>query len=139
MPRTKKILLDLANLGHKVTYIPLTDTATHGATVKELQLHGIEIFHGHFDLESLFQERHGLYDTIMVCKPHHAEPMLWRMRKHFPKAHLIYDTEAIIFQRELVKTTKPKARVGKRFYPKIRKEKSVNALSVDLRFYSVNQ
>ena len=101
MPRTKKILLDLASLGHKVTYIPLTDTATHGATVKELQLHGIEIFHGHFDLEALFEERQGFYDTIMVCKPHHAEPMLWRMRKHFPKAHLIYDTEAIIFQREL--------------------------------------
>lgn len=101
MPRTKKILLDLASLGHKVTYIPLTDTATHGATVKELQLHGIEIFHGAFDLEALFEERQGFYDTIMVCKPHHAEPMLWRMRKHFPKAHLIYDTEAIIFQREL--------------------------------------
>ena len=101
MPRTKKILLDLASLGHNVTYIPLTDTATHGATVKELQLNGIEIFHGSFDLETLLRERHGFYDTIMVCKPHHAEPMLWRMRKHFPKAHLIYDTEAIIFQREL--------------------------------------
>lgn len=101
MPRTKKILLDLATLGHKVTYIPLTDTASHQATVKELQLHGIEIFHGHFDLESILEERRGYYDTIMVCKPHHAEPMLWRMRKLFPKAHLIYDTEAIIFQREL--------------------------------------
>ena len=101
MPRTKKILLDLANLGHKVTYIPLTDTATHNATVKELQFHGIEIFHGTFDLETILEERRGFYDTIMVCKPHHAEPMLWRMRKLFPKAHLIYDTEAIIFQREL--------------------------------------
>lgn len=101
MPRTKKILLDLATLGHKVTYIPLTDPKTHLATVKELQLHGIEIFHGHFDLETLLEERRGFYDTVMVCKPHHAEPMLWRMRKLFPKAHLIYDTEAIIFQREL--------------------------------------
>jgi len=101
MPRTKKILLDLASLGHKVTYIPLTDTATHDATVKELQLHGIEIFHRFFDLQALFEERQGFYDTIIICKPQHAELILWSMRKYIPKVHLIYDTEAIIFQREL--------------------------------------
>ncbi len=99
MPRTRKMLLDLACLGHKVTYIPLTDASTHEATVKELQQQGIEIFHGAFDLTALLEERTGFYDTVIVCKPHHAEPMLWRMLKHFPKAHLIYDTEAIIFQR----------------------------------------
>ena len=101
MPRTRKMLLDLACLGHKVTYIPLTDASTHDATVKELQRQGIEIYHGRFDLTSLLEERTGFYDTVIVCKPHHAEPMLWRMLKYFPKAHLIYDTEAIIFQREM--------------------------------------
>lgn len=101
MPRTRKILLDLATLGHKVTYIPLSDPATHPETVRELQLQGIEIFHGSFDLQGILEGRRGFYDTVIVCKPHHAEPMLWRMRKLFPKAHLIYDTEAIIFQREL--------------------------------------
>lgn len=101
MPRTRKMLLDLAALGHKVTYIPLTDATTHEPTVRELQLQGVEIFHGQLDLALLLEERAGFYDTVIVCKPHHAEPMLWRMLKYFPKAHLIYDTEAIIFQREM--------------------------------------
>ncbi len=101
MPRTRKILLDMAALGHKVTYIPLIDSKSFPETIKELQFNGIEIFHSSFDLQNLLEQRRGFYDTVMICKPHNAEPLLWRLRKLFPKAHLIYDTEAIIFQREL--------------------------------------
>ncbi|MSR32355.1 MAG: glycosyltransferase [Gemmataceae bacterium] len=100
MPRLKLLLLDLAALGYLVTYVPLIDATPKGPTLRELQRLGIEVFHGSFSLANLLEERKGFYDTVIVGKPHNAEQMLWRLRNLFPHACLIYDTEAIVHQRE---------------------------------------
>jgi GT2 family glycosyltransferase/glycosyltransferase involved in cell wall biosynthesis len=102
-PRANAILKDLAELGHLVTFFPLSaDSFPHQPYTDELKRMGIEVFYGEsINIYHLFHERKDFYDAVLISRPHNALRFIEELRKAFPQAHIIYDAEAIYANREI--------------------------------------
>ena len=103
-PRAYKMLEFLAELGFVVTFIPLTDPTPHQPTTQQLQQLGIEVFYGnHFNVETLFRERAGYYDVVVISRLHNGARWLSLARQWFPTALCVYDAEALFCMRDILK------------------------------------
>ena len=102
-PRANAILRDLAELGHLVTFSPLSaDSFAHQPYTDELKRMGIEVFYGeNINIYDLFHERKDFYDAVLISRPHNALRFIEELKKVFPQARIIYDAEAIYANREI--------------------------------------
>jgi glycosyltransferase involved in cell wall biosynthesis len=94
------MLTMLAEMRYRVTFVPLLDPTSREPWVSNLQQMGIEVIAGPLDLEKFAAERAGLYDVVIISRPHNMRAAHALMRQHCPKATLIYDAEALYFLRE---------------------------------------
>lgn len=103
-PRDNKMLEYLSQLGYVVTFVPTASRAAWQPSTEQLQQMGIELFYGNsFSIEELLRARTGLYDIVIISRPHNGERFLKLARQAFPKARLIYDAEALFSKREILR------------------------------------
>jgi len=103
-PRDNKLLEYLSQLGYVVTFVPTASRAKWQPTTEQLQQMGIELFYGDsFISEELVCSRAGLYDIVIVSRPHNGDRFLKLVRRVFPEARIVYDAEALFSKREILK------------------------------------
>ena len=94
------MLTMLAEMRYRVTFIPLLDPTPREPWVTNLQQMGVEVITGPLAFDAFVAERAGLYDAVIISRPHNMQVAHAIVRQHFPKAALIYDAEALYFVRE---------------------------------------
>ena len=103
-PRSQWMLRFLAELGYVCTFFPLSDAVAHQPDTREFQDLGVEMCVGeHVHLDQFLEERRGLYDLVVVSRPHNAARVSERVRHVFPNAWLIYDAQCISAAREILR------------------------------------
>jgi GT2 family glycosyltransferase/glycosyltransferase involved in cell wall biosynthesis len=104
LPRTFKMLELLCELGHVVTFVPLTIRTQHQPTTRRLEQLGIEVFSGDdFLPEDVLHDRAGYYDVVVISRPHNGARYLDLVRERFPRARIVYDAEAVFCVREFLR------------------------------------
>jgi GT2 family glycosyltransferase/glycosyltransferase involved in cell wall biosynthesis len=102
-PRAHVMLRLLAEAGFVITFVPLTVHTQHPQTTHELQQLGIEVLHGDVPVEDVMESRAGHYDVVVVSRPHNGATVLPVVRRHFPRARIVYDAEALFCLRDFLK------------------------------------
>ena len=102
-PRTKALLDFMISEGFQVTFFPLFNNAAVHENLLFYQQKGVEIFDRSDSPAKFLYERKGLFDTIVVSRPHNAARIIGILNWLFPNAELIYDAEALFFSREIEK------------------------------------
>lgn len=101
LPRARRLVEDLVSMGYVCTLFPLADSHAYQPDTRELQQKGVEVFFGTgLDIQGFLKSRAGLYDMIIVSRPHNASRTMRSLRVLYPAATIIYDAEAIYSQRE---------------------------------------
>jgi GT2 family glycosyltransferase/glycosyltransferase involved in cell wall biosynthesis len=98
--RTWTMLTMLADMGCRATFVPLLDATLREPWVTNLRQMGVEVVTGPIVFEEFAAGRAGLYQTVIISRPHNMHAAHAAVRRHFPKATLIYDAEALYFVRE---------------------------------------
>ena len=94
----------LCELGHVVTFVPLTIRTQHQPATRHLEQLGIEVFSSDdFLPEDLLHDRAGYYDVVVISRPHNGAKYLDLAREHFPRARIVYDAEAVFCVREFLR------------------------------------
>lgn len=92
-------LLDiLLDAGIKVLYLP-DDRYPRQPYTRLLQQRGVEVLHGHFNLEHWLQLNAAYLDAVLIARPHVASKYIREMRR-FSRARLVYYTHDLHFLRE---------------------------------------
>lgn len=103
-PRAHAMLRTLAEAGFVITFVPLTNRTRHQPATRHLQQLGIEVFYGEdLRVEELLESRAGYYDVVVVSRPHNGATFLPLARRHFPRARIVYDAEALFCVRDFLK------------------------------------
>lgn len=102
-PRSWAMLEMLASLGYRVTLYPYHDRTAYQPWVYRLQRAGIEVMIGKGELAELATARSGLYDALIVSRPPNFQAVAPLLGPLFPGAGVVYDAEALWFQREKLK------------------------------------
>jgi glycosyltransferase involved in cell wall biosynthesis len=104
LPRTFRMLELLGELGHVVTFVPLTIRTQHQPATRDLEQLGIEVFSGDgFLPEDVLHDRAGHYDVVLISRPHNGAKYLDLARTLFPRARIVYDAEAVFSVREFLR------------------------------------
>lgn len=102
-PRMLSMLQLLAEMDYKVTFVPVGDTARWQPETEELQQLGIEVLYGQLKLADLLENRKALYPMVLISRPHNAAAVMPLVCKFLPGATLIYDAEALFYQRDVLR------------------------------------
>ena len=103
-PRSQQMLRLLAELGYVCTFFPLSDPAAREPDTRELQDMGVEVITGDYArIDAFLEERRGLYDLVLISRPHNAARIVQRVKDAFPNAWLVYDAECIYAAREILR------------------------------------
>jgi GT2 family glycosyltransferase len=105
-PRSNRILSELVNLGHAITFYPTSCPHEDWADVYEDIPAGAEIMldHGWDKLTEFLHRRAGYYDLIIISRPHNMALFKSLMSKKpgiCGKARIIYDAEALFSSRKI--------------------------------------
>ena len=104
-PRTRQLLRMLAELGFILTFKATTGCTPDPSVTSELQQLGVEVLAGDSpDSERLLRDRSGYYDIVVVSRPHNGSRLLPAIRATQPNARVIYDAEALYFERETLRS-----------------------------------
>ncbi len=104
-PRSHRILTGVVERGHAVTFFP-TDPQQRWEEIYRHIPRDVEVMPGRTpgQLETLLEERHTYFDTILVSRPHNMEYLGALVRTHpdwFETIPIVYDAEALFSLREL--------------------------------------
>jgi len=105
-PRSNRLLLELVNLGHAVTFYPLLWPREDWADVYQDIPAEVEVVldQGLERLSEFFIQRSGYYDAIIISRPHNMasfKSMLSANPGICGRAKVIYDAEALDSYREI--------------------------------------
>ena len=101
-PRARKLLQMLSDLGCVISFAATTAAVSCAATTRELQALGIEVIPGTaMEPERLLRARERFYDSVIVSRPHNGARLLDLVRETQPQATIVYDAEALYFERAL--------------------------------------
>ena len=104
-PRANRMVTSLRDLGWSVTLFPLLYPERLEPCTGNLQALGIEVITGRgdrrLDLRAFLEQRTGLYDLVLISRPHNMKEALPLVRECAPRARVVYDAEAIFAQRDL--------------------------------------
>jgi GT2 family glycosyltransferase len=107
-PRANSILRELVAAGARVTLFPMAAVEEHWAQVRASVDESVEtlVQLSAFHLHAFLRERRGMYDAIVVCRPHNMETYvdaLTRTPDLAGDAFVVYDAEALFTPREAVR------------------------------------
>ena len=110
-PRAHALLHLLRRREYPVTFFPVHDPTPYEPWRGELQRAGVEVvvdrpFH------TFATERAGLYDVVLVSRPHNFSAVRPDLTRCFPRAVVIYDAEALFFVRENARSAVPESADG---------------------------
>lgn len=103
VPRAKSLLDFMVELDYRVT---IFQTFHQNVTPRGLDHHlfrGVEVVTNEPDFSAFAKERSGFYDTIFISRPHNLRRFYSIARLRFPRAKIIYDSEALFYAREKLK------------------------------------
>jgi glycosyltransferase involved in cell wall biosynthesis len=91
----------LAELGCTVTLVP-HDRALPSAASSALERRGVEVFTRSWlrSIPAHLRERGSLYDVVWISRKHLAAKYVHHVRRHAPKARIVFDTVDLHFVRE---------------------------------------
>jgi GT2 family glycosyltransferase/glycosyltransferase involved in cell wall biosynthesis len=99
--RLRYLMSCLQDLGYGVTFLP--DNRAHaGRYTSDLQAAGIEAVYGPWadSLQRFFAERGGEFDFVMISRHYVASRYLPLLKRHCPRARVIFDTVDLHYLRE---------------------------------------
>src|SRR5262245_26236595 len=104
-PRSREMLLALVALGHRVSFYPLSFPSEGWPTVYGDIPREVEVLlgRGRAGFEAFLAERQGLYDVILISRPHNMQllrPSLVRESRRRDAVPIVYDAEALSSLRE---------------------------------------
>lgn len=102
-PRTKAFLDFLILEDFQVTFFPIYNNIASLENLDFYQQKGVEVFDRSDNPGKFLYERKGLYDYVVVSRPHNALKVYKTLCWLFPNANFIYDAEALFFSREIEK------------------------------------
>ena len=107
-PRTREMLQALVALGHRVTFYPLSFPSESWEAVYAVIPREVEVMlgAGQTGLEAFLQQRRGLFDAILVSRPHNMETvraLLAPRGRWLDPTPVIYDAEALSCLREVAR------------------------------------
>ena len=107
-PRAARLAHAVAAQGHAVTYYPLLFADETWADVYAVLPERMEVItqQGVAGLAAFVEQRAGMYDMIIVSRPHNMEVVQQLRRNHaewFGGARIVYDAEALFSAREMAK------------------------------------
>jgi GT2 family glycosyltransferase len=103
IPRAKNILDFMVELGYRVTFF---QTCHQNVTPQWLDHHlfrGVEVVTSDPNFSAFAKERAGFYDKVFISRPHNLRRFHNISRLRFPRAKIIYDSEALFYIREKLK------------------------------------
>ncbi|HET8626083.1 MAG TPA: class I SAM-dependent methyltransferase [Thermomicrobiales bacterium] len=98
-PRTLALVQGLVEAGDVLTYLPATDPRPYEPATTNLQDAGVEVLYGVSDIPAQLAARAGLYDAVIVSRPHNAG-LIAAAREANPDALIVYDAEAVFALRD---------------------------------------
>jgi glycosyltransferase involved in cell wall biosynthesis len=98
--RTVALLRCLSDLGYPITFFPSLDTSVIPSHVAALRRWHVEVIAEPPAFWRFARDRAELYDIVVVSRPSNFAGTHQLIRRYFPSARLIYDTEALDFRRE---------------------------------------
>jgi GT2 family glycosyltransferase len=99
-PRTHALLRLLRAHQYPVTFFPSYDPTPYQPWLRDLQGAGVEAVCDGRPFAEFARERSGLYDLVLVSRPHNFGAVLPDLARAFPRAVVVYDAEALFFVRE---------------------------------------
>ncbi|NLW32906.1 MAG: glycosyltransferase family 4 protein [Fibrobacter sp.] len=104
-PRAFEILRILAENGFQVTFFP-TLYQNREQIADDLERIGVEVIYRKSKLfnlvfSSFLKKRKGVYDIVIISRPHNMKFLYKTAVKYCPKAKIVYDAEAIFCLREI--------------------------------------
>jgi glycosyltransferase involved in cell wall biosynthesis len=107
-PRANSILRELVAAGARVTLFPMAAITEHWPEVRASVDDSVEalVQLSAFHLHAFLRERRGMYDAIVVCRPHNMETYvdaLTRTPDLVGDAFVLYDAEALFTPRDAVR------------------------------------
>ena len=101
-PRTYQLLQIFADMGNRITYLPLQiPTLVHDIT-RILQMKGIEVLYDNqkIDFKAFLKSRPNYYDVVFVSRPHNMQEVKVHLKDYAGRAKVVYDAEALFSFRE---------------------------------------
>ncbi len=92
-PRAYRLLLSLKQLGHTIYFYPTLKQSTEELDIEALRNFGVDVW---TDIDS---HKDKIVDVVIMSRPHNVHYHLPPIRRAFPNAKIIYDTEALWFRR----------------------------------------
>lgn len=92
-PRAYRLLLSLKQLNHKIYFFPTLKSSIDDLDLESLKNFGVEVWR---DLE---EGKNSEIDLVIMSRPHNVHYYMPLIKKNFPNAKIIYDTEALWFRR----------------------------------------
>jgi len=117
-PRTYRMLELLAEMGYKLTFLPLQLPTLVPDIARPLQMLGIEVFYKKtdqdpeleflyddpdrkIDIQAFLASRLDYYDVVFVSRPHNMQEIAKYLKTYARQATIVYDAEAIFSLRDL--------------------------------------
>ena len=104
-PRTYQLLQMLAEMGYRLTFLPLQKPAMVPEITQSLQLKGIEVIYNgtgqNINFEAFLKSRRDYYDIAFVSRPHNMQEAIIHLKSLAKKTTVIYDAEAIFSLRNI--------------------------------------
>jgi len=104
-PRAHALLSLLRRREYPVTFFPAYDPTPYQPWLRDLQRAGVEMICDGRSFDDLAAERAGLYDVVLVSRPHNFAMVRGALQRSFPRAVVIYDAEALFFVRDEAKAS----------------------------------
>ena len=104
-PRANAIVKELSALGAQVTLFPMFDHSETWPAIWKSVSADVEVMLGSdaSTLHSFLAERRGLYDLVVISRPHNMRKVAQILKKRsdaFAHARIVYDAEAIFARRD---------------------------------------
>jgi len=117
-PRTYRMLQMLAEMGYKITFLPLQIAVLAPDIAQTLQRLGIEVFYQRpntkvdaksiaknptrkIDLDAFLQSRPDYYDIALVSRPHNMQQAMPSLQHYAQQTAIVYDAEALFSLRDI--------------------------------------
>ncbi len=102
-PRAHALLGLFRRYEYPVTFFPSYDPTPIQPWLGDLQRAGVEVICEGRPFAEFAAGRAGLYDLVLVSRPHNFATVRADLRRSFPRAVVVYDAEALFFVREELK------------------------------------
>ena len=95
----------LAEMGYRLTFLPMQISDMAPEITQSLQSKGIEVLYNgtgkKIDFEAFLKSRQDYYDIAFVSRPHNMQQAIKHLKNHAKQTAVVYDAEAIFSLRDI--------------------------------------